>query len=387
MIGHIFKLIWIEKKSFCGIFIEQAMVVCILMFCMIRLAVTVQKYTDPGLLDTHSTFAFNVAVAQNLPQEIQSDIYQNMAAIVGNLRKQSFVEAITASYKMTPYLGSGDWSDSLFIDNKKIKVNIMGSDEYGIAVFHPVLKEGVWITDKLREDGTFPIVITKQFAEKAEWNHPLGKKIQFNTYTYTVVGMVEGLKHNLFEPSTAAMIVPLNTIENTGEFVARVKKKEEGTFTNVFYREINRLMADHKDNVVLIPMDMVKQTRMFSTLMGLILVCIPAFFLSIFAFMGIFGLFNLHIKKNFREFALRIALGSTKKKLMLLVIFKSLSVTCLAMLPMLLISFFLYDYASIIQLTAILVTICIMLIFSFISAWYPAWKISQVSPAKALKYE
>jgi ABC-type lipoprotein release transport system permease subunit len=72
---------------------------------------------------------------------------------------------------------------------------------------------------------------------------------------------------------------------------------------------------------------------------------------------------------------------------MLLIISESLLITSFAMFPSLLLSFLIYDYASIADATAIFTTVCIMLLFSVISAWYPAWKVSKVNPAEALQYE
>ena len=58
--------------------------------------------------------------------------------------------------------------------------------------------------------------------------------------------------------------------------------------------------------------------------------------------------------------------------------------TLLASIPGVLLSFFIYDYIMI-EVTGIAVTLVIMLFFSVLSAWFPAYKVTKINPAIALK--
>jgi hypothetical protein len=386
---RLFKLIWNQKSSYFAIFIEQALIACVLMFCSVRSAKNMQKYAEPGILDTHNTFMLVTEYIWESGEQ-SANIRKNTRIIAENLRKSTYAEAITASFELLPYSRNhSNWIDTLLIDGKKIKTEIMGSDEYGINVFSPVVEEGEWLINKPLNDRSVPVVITRQLADNAGWVSSVGKKIQFDSYTCTVVGVIEGVKLNPLTPSVATLILPVYTIEDFGcIYVVKVKDNEKGNFANAFFKETQKIFSGFQNlNIVLMPVEELKQDRLFSALFDLVMVGIPTLFLSIFAFIGIFGLFQLHTKKHFREFALRIAIGATKKRLMALVISESLLVTGLALIPALILSFFLYDYASIADLTAILATIGVMLLFSFISAWYPAWKVSRVNPAEALQYE
>jgi ABC-type antimicrobial peptide transport system permease subunit len=169
-------------------------------------------------------------------------------------------------------------------------------------------------------------------------------------------------------------------------YVVRVKDKEGGYFAGAFFKEFNRFLTPDVASPRFVTLDNMKEISTFGNKLTLVLFIIATLFLTIFAFIGIFGVFWLHSKKAFREYALRIALGATKKRLMLLVISESLFVTGFAMLPGLLLSLLIYDYASE-QGIAVGVTVFTMLLFSVISAWYPAWKVSKVNPAEALQYE
>jgi ABC-type antimicrobial peptide transport system permease subunit len=385
MIRSIFKLLWNRRKSYLGIFFEQAIIVFVLMFCLVQLVQTIRKYTDPGLLDTRNTVAFGIDFRKTtVPDE--SFRKETNRAIINNMRNLPFVEAITNSYGLMPYMDQGNnRTDSVWMDGRKIRTEIKGADEYSRTVFRPALEEGVWLENKTFEDGSFPAVITRQLADKAGWTASLGKKIQYNGRVYTVTGVMEGLKRALFEPSVTAIVLPVSHFKSVHDLtVARIKNNEKDHFINALNKECKRLYPDHHATLLIVSGDMMKQAQVFSHAMGLILMSIPALFLTIFAFIGTFGVFYLHAKRHLKEYALRIALGSDTKRLFYLVISESLLVTCLAMLPALLLSVFLYDYAD---LTAILVTVGVMLLFSAVSAWYPAWRVSRVNPAEALQYE
>ena len=56
MIKHILTLIWNQKYHYVGIFIEQALIFIILMFCFINVSNDVKQYTSPGILTTDNTY-------------------------------------------------------------------------------------------------------------------------------------------------------------------------------------------------------------------------------------------------------------------------------------------------------------------------------------------
>ena len=129
-----------------------------------------------------------------------------------------------------------------------------------------------------------------------------------------------------------------------------------------------------------------KQNDMLGEILGLAVLVIPTIFLLIFAFIGTFGIFWLSSQKRIKEFALRIAIGSTPTKLIGLVIKESIVITSISIVPGLLLSFFIYEF-TIVHIIAIGITVILMLLFSIFSAWYPAYTVSKIKPAKAIKYE
>jgi ABC-type antimicrobial peptide transport system permease subunit len=283
--------------------------------------------------------------------------------------------------------------DSVTIDGKRFKAVIKISDEFGGSAFKADMEEGHWLENRPMEDGTVPSVITRQFADKAGWDVSVGKKIIGASRTYTVVGVVSGLKEQAFDPSPVACVIPSYLFGGIGMFgvysesVARIKPGKQSDFYDTFDKEFKRSMSSYKGiEPMLYDIQGPKGIFMSEPVLNLIMQGLPTFFLFLFAFIGTFGLYWLYSRKRQQEFALRIALGSTPKQLTYFVLFESLLVTAFAILPALLLSVFIYEF-TIVYVIAISISIAVMLLFSAVSAWYPAWKVSQVNPAEALQYE
>ncbi|MDR2410647.1 MAG: ABC transporter permease [Bacteroidales bacterium] len=399
MIGHLLKLLWNKKCSYYGIFIEQALVSIILMFCMVSLTDAVKKYHSPGLLDTDNTLLIGYMFhRRGGTPDVYKDAAQSMTVIIDNLRKLPFVEFISNSNNLIPYMKSSDsystsMGDSITVDGKRFKTVIKISDEFGGSAFKVDMEEGHWLENRPMEDGTVPTVITRQFADKVGWDVSVGKKITATFRTFTVVGVVSGLKEQAFDPSPVALVVPSYLFGGIGMFdvysenVARIKPGKQSDFYDAFDNEFKRLMPSDKDvESLLYDIQGPKGIFMSEPILNLIVQGLPTFFLFLFAFIGTFGLYWLYSRKRQQEFALRIALGSTPKQLTYFVLFESLLVTAFAILPALLLSVFIYEYTTV-HIIAVSITVAIMLLFSIISAWYPAWKVSRVNPAEALQYE
>jgi len=391
MIKHILKLLWNQKSKYFTIFIEQVFVTIILMLCIVSIANSYAKYNDPGILNTDQNVLFGYMIPrESLADFNPDDLAQSMTAINMNLKKQPYMRSITKSMFLTPYLrpGGNYFIDSISIDEKKFECYFKFADSFAGEVFTPEIKDGRWLTDEKLDDGSFQTVITQQFMDAAGWSNAIGKKFSFYGRDYTIVGIIEGAKQQPFEPSPVSAILPIEIYGNSFfiEYVAKVTNNEKGTFFNDFYKEFRRYITKKEIEPIISDINVWKQKTMLPVLTSIILQSVPTFFLLIFSFIGTFGLFWLNSKKRVKEFALRIALGSTSQRLLGFIITESLIITSLAIFPALLISMFIYEF-SFIHIVSVLFTFLIMITFSLISAWYPAWKISKTNPAEALQYE
>ena len=387
-------MLWKRHRSYSGIFIEQLLVAVVLMLAIVSVSETVKKYNTPGMLNVDNTFSIGYMCSDDVPREERAEIKQKMDVVIENLRKLPFVETVATSYNLAPYLRNDHFyaqqsSDSVFIDDNRFSTVIKFSDEYGAIVLKPEMEEGAWLENRILPDGSLPLVITRQFADKAGWTTCVGKKITHRGQVHTVVGVAAGLKQEPFFPSPVAMVVPQFHASGLGmvsEHMARIKPDMKQEFVDAYFREFQRLIADEKVEPLLSDMQTNRGIWISGSVVGIALQGIPTVFLFIFAFIGTFGLSWMASQKRMKEFALRIAIGSTPKQLMTIVIGESLLITCIAVIPALLLSVFIYEY-TLVHIIAVGITVLAMLLFSLVSAWYPAWKVSRVNPAEALQYE
>ncbi|MCC8062666.1 MAG: ABC transporter permease [Rikenellaceae bacterium] len=392
---HILKILWNRRKSFFGIFFEQTLVFIILMLCAVSVAEKAEQYHSPGLLRTDNTVHFGYMFRQDQPtsQAQFDEMARQMQHVVRNLRQQPYVSAISSSYGFLPYLRPGEFysKDSVTVDQRKIEVSVSGTDADGWNVLRPVLIQGEWLTDQKLSDGSYPMVITRQLAEIMGWEQAVGRKIQRGIRLYTVTGMIEGMKVDPFEESAPAVILSgkLEMEDHGsmyGEYGARLNPDMQDDFFTDYMREFRKIVTLSNVEPIMGDMSKNKNDIMVGATLGLIFCSIPTVFFLVFGFIGTFGLFWLYSSKRVGEFALRRAVGATKVRLVRLVVTESVVLTLLAAVPGLLLAAFIYTWNWTV-VVGVGCTLAIMLIFSVFSSWYPAWKVSHISPAEALHNE
>jgi hypothetical protein len=384
VIKHVLKITWHTKRQYAGILVEQGLVMFVLMFCMVIFAKTIKQLRDPGILNVDNTF---ICLFAETDPNATTEISKKLDAVTDHLRRLPYVEHVSYNRNLAPFINSNNLMDSIRVDDKTIGAVIKASDEHGAAVFHPVMEEGRWIENSRLPDGTVPVVISRQFAEKAGWSQGTGKKFQYRSFTCTVVGVTSGLKSELAWPSPAAAVIP-TSIEGEAQRVitVRVKRNSKADFYDTYCHVFKQFIPPDMAEPAIVNLEEIKQGNSFGTKFHLLLLGLPTAFLTIFAFVGTFGLFWSHARQSFKEFALRMALGSTRKQLIYFVIVQSLLVTLIAMLPALALAAAIYDYTGP-QVTGVAVAAGCMLLFSVVSTWYPAWKVSRVNPAETLQHE
>ncbi len=393
MIKHIFKILWNERKKYSGLLVEQILVFVILLVSVISIFDAVKKYSEPGLLDTENRFVFGYILknnGQNLNTKEQQNIAESMNVILDNLRREPFVEAITESFGFTPYMRmDSDYaqvSDSVKIDGKTVLAVIKTADKETEKVFNPSLEEGTWFTSEKLEDGTYPAILTRQLVDKLGWKKAVGRKLNMK-HTFTVIGVISGVKQEVFSVSPPSIIVEKGVLFNLLHFCeccAKIKPGYESEFFNKFNHEFQRLSLNTDAILMYFDMEDLKKSSMSDVVSDIAMQVIPTLFLLFFTFIGTLGLSLLNSKKRKIEFATRLVVGSTKCALLFFVFGENLILTMLASLPCIMLALFIYEW-TIVHVIAFVITLLIMILFSMLSAWYPAYRVFRSNPVDAMR--
>ena len=384
--------ICLKWRYFWGIGIEQVLIFIVLMVCMVSVVTAIKQYREPGLLNVDNRVGFGYMLldyGEKLDKKERNVLRRKMEVVLENLQAMPYVDGITESMGMIPYLRGEEfeWRDSVIIDNRVVQVMLKFGDKNALEVFEPKLIEGGWWDDNYLEDNTFPVVVTRQLLDELNYNFGVGRKIQFRGYTYTIVGVIDGLKQQVFGRLFPILILPLTSLRDDmmyREFCAKIQPGYENDFRALVNKECQRLGISKDATILCFEMNDLENASMLRTLTNVVMQVVPAVFLVFFAFIGTFGVFSLTVKKRRREFALRMVLGSSRLGMVCFVIGESLRVTMLSTIPGFLLSFFIYEWNGG-QVLAIGLTFLLMILFSVFSAWYPAYRVSRLHPADVLR--
>ncbi|MBK5722218.1 ABC transporter permease [Dysgonomonas sp. Marseille-P4677] len=389
------------KKSSLLIYIEQAVIFFAIMICIVSIYKMIDIIRSPGMLDTKNILIYGYSASAQNDKFNWRDVAitkLNMSAINEELTKKDFVLKISESHNFIPYGATADnVIFTLNIDDKIMNLDFMAADPEALDVFKPILDEGEWFSNN-NEYELMPSIITRQLADSLHWDNGVNRKItlpireNYSLETH-VIGVLSGIKKDLFKESQIGIVIPSKEFSNlgmtaSGYFSVRLDNDlNKDDFTNEYYRTfMRRCERGSALEAVIFDLNRYKNAQFIKGASPLIAQTIPTLFFLIFGFLGTFGHFWLNIQKRKTEFALRRAVGSTKFRLKWLILIENLLFTMAAMVPGLLLSFFLYNFIRT-EILGILTAIAVMLFFSFLSLWYPAYKASHYSPAETLSSE
>jgi hypothetical protein len=143
---HILKIIWNQRRSYYGIFIEQVVVILVLMLSVVSVLEAYEKYNTPGMLDVENTYYTGQMFENGVPWEERTNMQQSMNAVIENIRKLPYVKAVTRGFHLAPYVRDdelySDRSDSIRIDDKQFLTLYKFPDEFGASVLNVEMEEG-----------------------------------------------------------------------------------------------------------------------------------------------------------------------------------------------------------------------------------------------------
>ena len=120
-------------------------------------------------------------------------------------------------------------------------------------------------------------------------------------------------------------------------------------------------------------------------------------FLLINIFLGISGVFGLRTQQRQNELGLRIAVGSPKIKIQMLVITEGFLLLSIVMIPVIIIAlnFGLFELVHLDWgaftfsrfIIGISITYAIMALIILVGVWYPAYRATKINPTEVLRNE
>lgn len=398
MIKHIFTMLRHQNRKYFAIAVEMALVFIILLWSMTSLFDIVKKYHTPGMLDTENVVVLGCVETDAYFNKNRYKQFPFLNNIMDKIVANDYIECIVENLNFTPYINSDsnlNWRISIGSGDKFIcALRAVDGDVEG--VYKPELIEGRWFVDGERtERGHRTAVITKQFAEKYKLEKPIGSTVTLEGSTYEIVGILSGFKNNPLEESEPSVIFPLNGFffqngcDAWREFGVRVKPGYEEKLINDFYHEFRLALTGGKFNSV-IPLvydsSTLKARTMKDAVTELAMTGIPAIFLLIFTILGVIGINLMDVKSRMNEFALRISVGATIRKIVMMVFCQNFAIGLISLIPGVIIILLANDFAAT-ALCAVGVSVIVVLLLAVVAVIYPAVLISKINPSILLKEE
>ena len=396
MIKHILTMLYNQKKKFTAVIFEQVLVFIALSVSLTVALDTFRSYQSPGKLDVDNVVGFGYYINKDCDwRQFFETAIKTMDVVKEKLEKKPYVESISEDLQFIPYAKEAIyyWGDSIsFTSGKKVYVHFKGADEAAETVFKPDIIQGRWFRDGERVNGLYPAVITEQLAVASEIEEPIGKIVFWGGQTYSITGIVSGIKEAALEESFPSIIVPVTVLLPMGstglseELAARIKPGYEDDFANDFYLEWNRAWGTGDEvDLTFNVLEQKEKASMEDALIRTVSVGIPALFLLLFTLIGTVGINLIDVEKRKRELALRVACGASKKSIMNMIIAQNAVITGISSIPGIIVILLSFPWET--SLPVVGFTIVLTLMLSVLCALYPAFKIFNMKPAELLKEE
>lgn len=421
MIRHILKVIWNERKANAWIVLEFIIVFCVLWFCCDYLYYLGTRYFEPHGFDIDHTYTIKMGKDELVELE-EGQAYTMASLFKTRVEQYPGVESVAFGVAAMPYgwntAGSGFYMNE---DSTNYTVMTMWVTPEFFDVFKiKVLKGQVFEGDGM--DSQRDVLISPGRDGTVGWSgssddkrysveevNILRQKIDDNS-PYRVIGIVEKQKRSLFESYESNMLIPLTREKlnlSKNQIIIRVRPEADNGFAE-------RFASDMKEQLSIGPYfltsvtslkDLQKEDTEYEVTDDLNSVIAITLFLIINIFLGIIGTFWSRIQSRRGEIGLRMAMGTSRKRIQLLLFTETFlllfissvvgTVICLNLgqtdlLEALGIPLAEYEEAGFGYEQNFInygLTFLFMLLVSLFSVWYPVRQASKLQPAETLRDE
>jgi ABC-type antimicrobial peptide transport system permease subunit len=379
---------WTRRRKLAWVFIQQALVFAVMVFCFTVLAEKFVVHNAKGDMKIDNIYSVGY---QKIDKSMDDDAEANDVMfhnMMERVKEWPSVELVSISRSALPNMG-GTFRDSISFNNTRYRAAIRQCDENFYKMFSPVLSEGQWFRDADALLENPPALVTQRLLDDfGLTGSAIGQSVYFQGRTYRIIGVIEAFKDRTSSEQLSALFIPVVPLTHGNQYAVKYRQGMGGDFSKAYIAEFYRNFPRDRFNPGFMDLeDLSKQAGLIESSMQFYVFGIPLAFLLIFAFMGTFGVTWTQSKKRMCEFGLRIAFGCTPARLMRTIIFENLLLTTFAMLPSLIVVANLYAFSpeGWEWIAAVGAARVLMWLFSAFSAWYPARQAARVQPVEALR--
>lgn len=420
MIIHLFKLISKQWSKNIWIVVELFLIFSLMWYIMDYFSVMYLTSRTPVGFDITDTYKVNLSMVQpSSPKHIaykkgSEEPGQNFLRIVERLRQHPEVEAVSIGRWYYPYCPS--YSGSVYHKNGlQCQAQILSTTPDYFRIFRVAPAEGgspELLANALQQKG----VVISQTLENILFPDSPATGQDIYTHEDDSIGIrvnavTNELKRYAYvrpQPSLYTLFNEQSLLEKnerniwgTTDICFRVKPGHGSAhFAETFTREMKpQLIAGNYFLINITPISkykdsMLKSGGVYEDIRNRI---IFTFFFILNIFLGMIGTFWLCIEKRKEETGLRMAIGSTRKGIMVQMMGESFVLACIALLPAIFvwINLVMMDVMPVKELDMTwqrftlntLLTVVPIGIVIIIAIWYPARRSMLIQPAEALHYE
>lgn len=417
-------MIWNQRKQNVWLWFELLLISVVLWFIVDYMYVMGRTYTAPLGFDIEHTYLLTLGELSDvssdyIPKESRAEGDTDGALVIElmeRMRAYPGVEAVSCSDVGIPYTAGsrnlGFKLDTLHFGSRWLRV----SPDY-FKVFN-IEGEGFTseqLTTLLRNAGKDGFVASVDIARDADgFKLAVGQELtsgfmkDFSSRLVGISGSIRRCEYDraepvLFIPLTDKMLIgdyyegAMNNLEicfrvnpdvDGADFIARLRSDlaKQARVGNIFLMDI-KPMSDVREGYI----------RSNGTENDIKTMTSIAIFLLVNIFLGVIGTFWFRTEYRKGEMGLRMALGSTRGELRMIMAGEGIMLLLLAFIPSMLISLnivymdmvesYLLPFTLSRYLVCSSITLILIACMIFIGIWYPALSTSKMKPADALHYE
>lgn len=388
MIAHLFKLIWNRKKQNFLLMLEM-FVSFIVMFGVFTLCVNYYlNYRKTRGFEYRDVWAVNYG----LPPEVKNA--DSVRLLLGSLKSliasQPQVHNLTFTGGNIPY-SNNTYNTSIGYQEKDMMSHIYTADLMYPRVLGIEMESGEWKADE--RGGKAGIVINSTLKQNLFGNDRAeGKEIKIDNELFKVSGVVKDFKSaGDYQAVENGIFKIPDTIERGQDLI--MLKVKPGTDAS-FEARLHKIVSGFSRNttVEVEHLEKKRTAKNNMTLIPMLIFLLVSAFLIINVALGLFGVLWYNISRRKGEIGLRRAIGASSGSISWQVSGETLSIATISVLvgvffavqfPLLNV----FDMASNVYFTAIVLSVIFMYLLVLVCSLYPARQASAIDPAIALHEE